>query len=283
MKTYSNPADVVVSKQPTFLADGTGTGQYALVNHHGDPLPVQSVGKGYEVVQYSDIMDQVINPLFEKGWNVKKCKAYKAGSRAVWSLEHPNLPIPKGLETPGGYDNMKWTLMATAGHGTSAIGFHAFAGRLICTNGMRVTVKGSEFQARVYHTRNAHHHVYNFGRLMEKFEETVKDWTRRASLLTDHVLRNDEITELYNKFYPVPKQRPGGAENIRRTMRDRCKYEAGELRLDPNSAWLVFNSLTYAQQHLSRSKMGAFERFVVGNVAAQGERAFSEVESLVLA
>jgi hypothetical protein len=280
---YNNPSVVTVTKEATYLEDGTRTGQYALVNHDNKVLPCKSVSDSYEVVQYSTIVDNIINPLFEQGWNVKKAKAYRNGMNAVWVLENDKIPLPEGIKAPNGIDKIKWSLMARAGHGAVPIVFDVFGGRLICLNGARVTIRGTEFGAKFWHRSNVHTHLLNFGSLMKKFEETVKAWSQRAEHMVGHVLRNEEVTELYNKFYPVPEKKKSRVQGIHAYMQHVRREEASELGYHENDAWLVYNSLTNAQQHMSSSKQGKMERFVVGSVASQGEAAFNAVEALVLA
>jgi hypothetical protein len=278
---YENPADVCVTKFPTYLEDGTPTGQYALVNQNMEPLPVQSVAQTYQVINYGELMHKIVNPMFDQGWNVQQCKAYKNGAQAVWALEHPDLDLPEGLKGKHGTDRMTWNLLMRAGHGGSSVRVDVYAGRLICTNGMMTKMLGSQSEFRVQHRKNASLYVSAIGNLMVNFKETVERWTERAEVMVGKRFTNEEIQELYEKFYPLPEKKPGRVEGVRRSMRLVRLQEAEELGMDPDSAWLVMNSLTYAQQHLGTSKREQLERFSWGNLGTQSMNTFEEVEALV--
>jgi hypothetical protein len=148
-----------------------------------------------------------------------------------------------------GRDRVKPTLLVQAGYDGKAFETTIGLFRMLCSNGMRILVKGTKsFGFKIPHSSMMHE---NLGIMIRQFEENLHQFSEMYGVVRQLSAAKVDHEEFMENLLPVYDSKAGITRRIdtMNAIRDINIRERANLGAVPNTAWLSLNAVHGHLQH----------------------------------
>lgn len=148
-----------------------------------------------------------------------------------------------------GRDTVKPTLLVQAGYDGKSFETTLGLFRMICSNGMRILIKGTKaFGFKLQHSARMHE---NLSILIRQFEENVHQFTEMYSVVRKLSVAAVDHENFMENLLPVYDSKAGITRRVdtMSAIRDINIRERANLGSIPNTAWLSLNAVHGHLQH----------------------------------
>ncbi len=235
--------DWTVSKEPMHTM--TAEGMRMIDTHEAtvrssDSSVLGVVGKGYEVIQNSTMLDWAEN-LVDTG----DAQFTTAGSLRDGKIVFAALELNADMQLPGNDKIMPYLIVASS-HDMS-LSFKAFTSptRVVCMNTLRMAIGRTQTSWTIKHTATADYRLDAARRVLGLTIGYYDEFSAAAHAMVDQEVRDVGYRNIQKKLLPTPKKATTRQKD--RVLTERHKmdrfYTSGTVGEFKGTAWGVFNAV----------------------------------------
>lgn len=258
--------DFPIEKRPTFLAEGTKTGAYAIVRTD-TPEPTvlaPAVGSRYVATPHLHIFNQMTENLLASFPELKICGTGTLNNGAAWWIQF----LAASYYVPGDTSKQELRLCYSQEYGKSAHKVFCTTVRIVCNNTLRAAQASSAAAGmirRFAHTRSAKTKINANLDAMAELHLGLQRHQELMAELTSHQVTGKQVEEFLSRFIPEPESDATVSESRHDTAVAAFNtiFVSGQ-HMDPKvarSRYAVLQAFTDYVDHNSYSRSDA-ERWV---------------------
>lgn len=212
-----------------------------LVMRDDNHVTLGAVGGRYTAVDNREVFS-VANHILQQGGKLARGGELDHGRKVFMTLDLPGTTVEVG-----GLDLVEFSVVIKASHdGTGNVSAGLVGKRLVCTNGMTVSIKGLAHTFSIRHTANASARLEEAQTILKGAARYAKEFAAVAEHMLDTKFTKEQFAAYIDRLWPAPKEEGKRAHTTWEARRNELLslFTFAETnRLGRETQWGAFNSV----------------------------------------